>query len=88
LTPIFLYMDKIEPGRRYVIGASTSADLVLTDPYVSVWHAEVYRDASGRIRIEDAGSTNGVWVNGAKAYESVLQRGDLIRVGRTDIEIR
>jgi pSer/pThr/pTyr-binding forkhead associated (FHA) protein len=87
LTPIFLYMDKIEPGRRYLIGTSTAADLVLTDPYASTRHAEVYRDTSGRIRIEDAGSMNGVWVNGVRAYESVLQHGDQIRVGHTDIVV-
>lgn len=50
-------------SRRIVIGTSDRSDLIIVDePHVSVRHCEIWRDASGRMMVQDLGSTNGTWL--------------------------
>ena len=77
-------------GRSYelrqelTLGRSSSCDVSLPDDsYVSQLHARIYR-RDGRVWLEDAGSTNGTYLN-AKGISApvVLHRGDRVQVGRT-----
>lgn len=54
-----------DDGRARVVGRHPGADLVLSDPTVSRWHARLERDAAtGGWLLTDLGSTNGTRVNG------------------------
>ncbi len=58
------------------------------DPEISRHHARVSRGADGRLAIEDLGSANGTYVNGERIdAPRTLEHGDLIRVGRTVLEV-
>jgi DNA-directed RNA polymerase subunit RPC12/RpoP len=63
------------------IGRSLSAHIRFDDPTVSRRHALVYRDDDGA-RILDDRSLNGVFVNGERVGEAVLNDGDGIAIGR------
>lgn len=66
------------------IGRSSSSDIVLkNDDYVSGNHAMLTRHG-GMLYVEDAGSTNGTFVNDRKAVGATpLRSGDRLRVGST-----
>src|SRR3954454_24526394 len=58
------------------------------DPELSRVHARVFRDASGQLMIEDLGSTNGTFVNGARiGAPQPLRSGDEVRVGQTTLSV-
>jgi len=60
-------------------------DLVLDrDGMVSKRHARITIGAQG-FTITDLNSTNGVWVNGEKVTTRVLQHGDRVRLGATEM---
>jgi pSer/pThr/pTyr-binding forkhead associated (FHA) protein len=55
------------------------------DTTVSSRHATLSRRPDG-LWVEDAGSTNGTFVNGARVTSArLLQPGDVIRIGHTDL---
>lgn len=57
------------------------------DEYVSARHARFDVRPDGTW-LEDAGSTNGTFVNGARVTEPrLLQSGDVVRVGQTDFRV-
>jgi predicted component of type VI protein secretion system len=62
------------------IGASPENDLVFDYPAVSRWHAVVRRTSSGLV-LEDAGSKNRTYVDGARITSSAIGEGDTIRIG-------
>jgi hypothetical protein len=66
------------------IGRSSSSDIVLkNDDYVSGNHAMLTRHG-GMLYVEDAGSTNGTFVNDREAVGATpLRSGDRLRVGST-----
>jgi transcriptional regulator with GAF, ATPase, and Fis domain len=64
--------------------AGVGVDLVLPDPQISRRHARIHRDpATDEHVVEDAGSRNGVRVDGAPSERAVLRHGAVIRVGAT-----
>jgi FHA domain len=67
------------------IGRSADNDLAIqADEFASSHHARVEPRRDG-VWIEDVGSTNGTFVNGAKlSRPRRLDPGDIIRVGETD----
>lgn len=74
------------PGGFLIGRAGRGADLEIDDEYVSPRHALITRDGSDWW-VEDAGSTNGTWVNGIPArwtYHPV-HKGTKLRVGRTEM---
>ncbi|MER3409828.1 MAG: FHA domain-containing protein [Thermoleophilia bacterium] len=82
-----------EDGRALVldaasltIGRGLDNDLVLDqDRFASLVHARVQPRPDG-VWIEDAGSTNGTYVNGERLSQPRrLQPGDVIRLGETDL---
>jgi hypothetical protein len=57
------------------------------DDFVSGRHALIEPRGDG-LWIEDAGSTNGTFVNGARVTTSrLLQPGDVVRIGQTDLRV-
>ena len=68
------------------VGRGSQNDLSLgDDDFASARHARVQPRRDG-VWVEDAGSTNGTFVNGAKLSKPRrLAPGDVIRVGSTDL---
>jgi hypothetical protein len=67
-----------------LIGRSRRCDVVLTDPNVSRQHAEL-RLTGSQVVLRDLGSTNGTRVNRRAVSQVVLQPGDRIEVGTTEL---
>ena len=66
--------------REFVIGRGEDCDIVLPDRQVSRHHFRVVRDDDG-YNVEDLGSKNGTYINGAPVRGSMqLQDGDEIQV--------
>jgi two-component system, cell cycle response regulator len=68
-------------GRTTRLGRDPSCQIILDDPHVSRVHAEIVCTDGKQIYIKDAGSTNGVFVNGKKVTEQSLSDGDKILIG-------
>jgi FHA domain len=75
--------------QELVIGRSTPGLGSLEgDTEISRAHARVFHDPSGRLMIEDLGSTNGTFVNGTRiAAQQALNPGDEVRVGQTTMSV-
>ena len=73
------------PLRGLRIGRASDNDLVLEDRKVSRYHAMIVDTGNG-FAVSDLRSTNGILVAGARVLDSrVLQVGDVIRVGATEM---
>ena len=72
-----------------VIGRGVSGEGRLSeDLELSRRHARVWREADGRIMVEDLGSANGTFVNGERVRSPrQLDAGDKVRVGSTVLEV-
>lgn len=69
------------------IGRSPSATLVLEDPYVSTWHAELVNQ-DGTWILVDKGSTNGSFVDDERVLEPrPLDANVTARIGQTTFEL-
>ena len=75
-------------GPELTIGRAGGCSIVLDEQYVSQVHSRVFvRD--GAVFAEDLGSTNGTWVNGARAIGQMPARlGDRIQIGNVVMEVR
>lgn len=69
----------------FLIGKAPNCDLVIDDGYTSGQHALIGMDHFGNCRVYDQGSTNGTFVNGVRITESVLEHGNTLRIGSTDL---
>ena len=67
--------------------AAPGLELLAADAELSRSHASIRRDDDGALVIEDLGSRNGTWVNGARVERARLEPGDLIRVGESTFEL-
>src|SRR4051812_50013843 len=79
----------INLDQELVIGRSTPGLGSLGgDSEISRVHARVFHDPSGRLTVEDLGSTNGTFVNGNRiAGQQALNPGDEVRVGQTSMTV-
>jgi hypothetical protein len=68
------------------IGRGANNDIAISaDEYASTRHARFEPRRDG-VYVEDVGSTNGTFVNGARlTRERRLTAGDIVRVGETDL---
>ena len=74
----------LSSGARVGRGAENAIRLD-ADTTVSSRHATLDSRADG-LWVEDEGSTNGTFVNGARVTSArLLQAGDVIRIGHTDL---
>jgi polysaccharide biosynthesis/export protein len=65
-----------------VLGRSNNADLVLSDPAISDYHARVIRHAFG-YTVEDMGSAEGTFLGERRINHARLVNGDTLRLGST-----
>ena len=85
----YLDTDYAAKGRYAIeaIGRDDTAGIVIEDDQVSRRHALVTVFDDGA-RVNDLGSTNGTWVNGARiAMPHPLLEGDELRVGGTRLRL-
>ncbi len=68
-----------------VIGRSKQCDLVIDMDTISKNHAVLTRYDDGSWTIHDAGSKNGVMVNGEQVDIAPLENGDIINIGGIDM---
>jgi DNA-binding NtrC family response regulator len=72
-------------GQSLRIGKSTDNDVVLEHPTVSRNHLVVRRQGD-QFLVQDLGSTNGTFIDGAQVREAFLRAGALLEVG--DVQLR
>jgi adenylate cyclase len=73
----------------FLIGRALESDLALMDHLVSRKHAEIARDqATGRWRIVDLGSSNGIYVNETRVPDALLHESDSLRIGSSQMTFR
>ncbi len=68
------------------IGRIASAHLQIEDPDASRMHAVVER-VGDDVFVIDMGSTTGTLVNGERVNKRALRHGDVIQIGKTQIQI-
>ncbi|HHN47249.1 MAG TPA: HD domain-containing protein [Planctomycetes bacterium] len=73
-------------GERRVIGRANDSDFQLLDRGVSRHHAVVYFDRE-QVVVEDLGSSNGTYVNGQRVKRSIVNAGDLVRIGLAALRV-
>lgn len=89
-----LHSPSLEPGAEVELAAPTSVGRsaengirIDGDDFVSSRHARFEVRPDG-VWVEDAGSTNGTFVNGARVTTArQLRRGDVVRIGQTDLRM-
>ncbi len=70
------------------IGRAPTSTIVIDDDYCSARHARVYREGKAWW-IEDLGSTNGTFIDGARLYDPIeAEPGLRISLGATEVEVR
>jgi hypothetical protein len=69
------------------LGRHDSNDIHVPEQTVTGRHA-VIRLKSGKVSIEDLGSTNGTFVNGERIRAKEINAGDRIRVGQIEITVK
>ena len=69
-----------------VLGRDPSCDLVINDERCSRRHAVIELTATG-LQVRDAGSANGIFVNGKKVERCPLTSGDLLRMGEVIVKV-
>ncbi len=76
-------------GGVFTVGRDGDNSLVVQSPLISRHHAAVF-PAVGGYAIQDLGSKNGVWVNGARlgSEPHPLRPGDMIALGSSEITLR
>src|SRR3954469_22754011 len=81
--------QSIPMEQELVIGRSTPGLGSLGgDSEISRVHARIFHDPSGRLTVEDLGSTNGTFVNGNRiSGQQPLNPGDQVRVGQTTMSV-
>lgn len=71
-------------GQSKTVGRGRQADVLVDDASLSRLHARVAVDQNGQLSVDDLGSTNGVFVNGAEQLSAYLTLGDTVRFGRVE----
>ena len=72
------------PGAGNLLGRHSDAAYSFKDPRISRFHCEIQAD-SGKVTIVDQGGSGGTLVNGVKVARAVLNHGDVIQVGDTQL---
>jgi hypothetical protein len=85
--PVLVVRKGPQPGERFfidrarlTIGRDPESDIFLNDMTVSRMHA-VIEQVGNTIKVTDAGSLNGTYVNGVLVDSAELKHGDAVQVG-------
>jgi diguanylate cyclase (GGDEF)-like protein len=78
-------MYKLRSDAAMVIGRGLEADIRLEDEGVSRQHVKVTGSCDGNPILEDLGSSNGTFINGARIQRQELRDGDKIQIGSISI---
>lgn len=73
-------------GTHITIGRESGNDIMVQDINASRRHAELNLSMQGIWTVTDLGSTNGTIVNGQRVATKPLRAGDIITIGKTDLE--
>lgn len=75
----------LESGKLLVVGRGRNCDIVIDNDTVSSRHASVqFSSASGRLTVQDLGSSNGTFVNGGAITSGQASSGDVLRFGKAE----
>jgi pSer/pThr/pTyr-binding forkhead associated (FHA) protein len=69
------------------LGRTAKADFILDAGLVSRVHCRLTSTAD-ELSVEDLDSTNGTHVNGRRVKKATLKAGDVLGVGRVELEIK
>ena len=78
---------RLLPGNIRTVGRAPGSHFVLDAPLVSRVHCRLTASADG-LEVEDLGSTNGTFVNGARVERGPVADGDVLRLGRAELVVR
>jgi len=67
------------------VGTKSDNEISLKDETVSRVHFQIRQTKDGYL-LEDAGSLNGVFINGLRVKEAYLSSGNVIRIGKTEMK--
>jgi diguanylate cyclase (GGDEF)-like protein len=70
-------LDRLET----VVGRGREANVRIEDSGVSRAHTKFVRVSGDRLKVEDLGSTNGTWVNGARVASADIGPGEVVQIG-------
>ena len=80
---------KVEPGKRYVVGRSKTAELrVDGDPYISREHVEVCVEADQLVVSRRSLATNPIVFKGTPTSACVLKTGDEVTIGQSTLRFK
>jgi DNA-binding NtrC family response regulator len=71
----------LEPGVPVVVGRRPPSDVCVQSGKLSRSHARFTLDPAGVVRVEDLGSTNGTWVQGARVEAAEIAPGGEVLLG-------
>ena len=72
------------PPGTITIGRATDNDIVIPDVLASRHHATLVPSPEG-VKILDARSINGTFVNGTRVDQALLREGDVVTIGNVDL---
>lgn len=78
-------VQQVELGEFLTIGRDAGNQLILADEFTSGRHMRIERKSNG-FMLRDLRSRNGTLINGTRVFEAMLNDGDTIRVGATDLQ--
>src|SRR6059036_3022469 len=94
LAPVFKLLSTtgeqsidLQPGRIIVVGRAVTSDVPIYDPTISRRHAEVSL-IDGGVKVKDAGSSNGTFLNGARITEAIAGENDVITFGKVAFRVK
>src|SRR5256884_1170778 len=94
LAPVFKLLSTtgeqsidLQPGRNVVVGRAVTSDVPIYDPTISRRHAEVSL-TDGGVKVKDAGSSNGTFLNGARITEAIAVENDVITFGKVAFRVK
>lgn len=74
-------------GARSYVGRSIAADVRIAHPTISRLHGVLYCIGGATI-VEDARSTNGIYINGRRVDQCVIKDGDVLAFGSVEFSFR
>ncbi|MEW6304284.1 MAG: FHA domain-containing protein [Verrucomicrobiota bacterium] len=74
-------------GEELILGRGKGTDIVIDDTKASRRHAR-FHCVGGELFVEDLGSVNGTFVNGAKVQKALLFAGDAVEVANVRIKVQ